>query len=225
MKLAILLILLIGSVMSSNTMTSATANMWTLTYLDVSSTAIIYNFTLSYSEGATANADIVTAANNMGLICIITTLNFTLADDATATNAAFSFSSGATTAAGDNEILTNWDALTAQTHPSMIHTTDTSLATGASTANCPLTTVANTPTFASYVVSWANSLPALCTNWPIKGATWYARCFHMDDQTKNIASTSSVTGVVVSGVKNVTIGASTFATGATILAGIAYLQF
>jgi len=224
MKLVILLICLISAATCAEILTSATANLWTFTYLTPAATTTIYNFTLAYSTGASSAATVITLnPGSIGVVCIITTSNFTIVDTADATTG-FSFEASSTAATVLNNVATGWGAITLQTHPSMTHTSETSLATGLVTADCPLVTVANTPAYADYVHTYSNSATASCTNVQIMGVTWYGRCYHKADSADVMATATTIT-LTVSGAKNVTVGASTFAAGATILAGIAYLQF
>jgi hypothetical protein len=224
MKLAILLICLISAATCANVLTTGTATSWTLTYLTPAATTTSVNFTLAYSTGATAQATLIAlSASTIGVVCIITTSNFTVVDTTLAVRG-FSFEAVSTAATATNNAVAGWGALSIWTHPAMTHTSEASLMTGAGSSTCALTTVANTPAIASFVVTYTNSIPSACTNLAAKGVTWYARCYHKTDSATvaNIAATATI---AVTAARNVTVGASTFATGATILAGIAYLQF
>jgi hypothetical protein len=221
MKL-ILLICLIATAMSATTLTTGTATLWTLTYMTPAATTTIYNLTLAYSTGATTGSTTVNAASaEIGVICITTTSNFTLADGATS-QAGFAFASVAG-AGGPATIdaVTNWAALTLFTMTALTKTTDIQIITTTTGTACVLTSAA-TPTYASFVHTYTFSAVATCTGLGIQGATWYARCFH---KATSATLLSTAATFVVSAAKNVTVQASTFAAGATILAGIAYLQF
>lgn len=219
MKL-ILLICLIGAAMS-NMLTTGTSTLWTLTYLTPAATTTTYNLTLAYSTGVTTGVTAVSAsAGHIGVVCITTVANFTLTAGTTS-QTGFAFG---TTASGATTInnVTNWGALTLTSYSVMTYASDTSLATGATVASCTLLTP-TAPAWAVYVHTYSFSIAATCANLGIKGATWYARCFHKT--TSAVLTTATGATLVVSAAKNVTVGASTFAAGATILAGIAYLQF
>ena len=220
MKL-ILLICLIGAAMSATTLTTGTATLWTLTYLTPAATTTSYNLTLAYSTGVTTGTTAVSASGfQIGVICLTTVANYTLTA-ASATNTGFGFGS---TASGASTIdaITNWGPLTLHTLASVTYTSDTSLTLGASGTTCTLVTP-TAPTWAVYVHTYTFSSVAVCGNLGIMGATWYARCFHKATSATLLSASSGA--ITVSAAKNVTVGASNFVTGATILAGIAYLQF
>jgi hypothetical protein len=206
--------------MSANTLTTGTTTLWTLTYMAPAATTTIYNLTLAYSTGVTTAAVVNVDTFSIGVICITLTSNFTLADGATA-QAGFAFSSLATAAASNNAAA-GWGALSLYVLASLTKTTDTSIiATVAASSTCALTSAA-TPTYASFVHTYTFSAVAVCGTLGIRGATWYARCFH---KTTSATSLATAATFPVSAAKNVTVQASTFAASATILAGIAYLQF
>jgi hypothetical protein len=209
--------------MSANLLTTGTTTLWTLTYLTPAATTTIYNLTLAYSTGVTTGTTtVITASQNIAVLCIITTLNFTLADLATS-QSGFSF----TSTAGSGGVATiaavaNWGVLSFHSLTLLTHTSDTAITTGASGTACTLVS-ATAPAYATYVHTYSFSTVAACTSLALKGVTWYARCFHKADGSTTLSTTG--TTFTVSAAKNVTVGASTFAAGATILAGIAYLQF
>jgi hypothetical protein len=219
MKL-ILLICLIGAAMSATTLTSGTATLWTLTYLTPAATTTIYNLTLSYSTGVTTTAVVNVASAEIGVICLVLTSNFTLADAATG-QAGFGFASIASGGSASNNAVTNWAALTLYTLITVTKTTEVLITTTTTGTPCTLTS-ALTPTYAAFVHTYTFSAVAQCTGLGIMGATWYARCFHKATSANLLSTAQALT---VSAAKNVTVQASTFAAGATILAGIAYLQF
>jgi hypothetical protein len=224
MKLAILLICLISTATCSEILTSTTATLWTFTYLTPAATTMAYNFTLSYSTGATAAADVITSpSNTVGVVCIITNSNFTVVSTDGASTG-FTFEAISDAGSAKNNAAGAWNSLSLWTHPNMTHTSENSLMTGTGSSTCPLTTVVNTPIAANFVITYTNSIPLACTNLQAKDTTWYARCYHQVVSANIVSKAASVT-ITVSAAKNVTVGASTFATGATILAGIAYLQF
>jgi hypothetical protein len=224
MKLVILLICLISAASCSEILTSSSSTLWTFTYLTPAVNTTAYNFTLAYSTGATVSAAVITTAGNtVGVVCIITTSNFTVVDTASS-SVGFGFEAVSTAGTALNDVAAAWNAITLWTHPAMTHTSEISLDTGAGSSNCAMTTVANVPTAASFVITYTNSVPSACANLQAMGVTWYGRCYHQGDSVKVASIAGSVT-IAVSAAKNVTVGASTFATGATILAGIAYLQF
>jgi hypothetical protein len=226
MKLVLLLICLIAVANCSNIMTTATTNLWTFTYLTPAATTTAYNFTLAYSTGETTGSTTQITLNpgSIGLICIVTTLNFTVVDTV-AGSAGWSIEAASSAATVLSNTATGWGPITMTSHPGMTHTSETALTTGATSAACTLVTVANTPAYASYVHTYSNSALATCGNLAAKGVTWYGRCYHKTDTAAVMSTAATDTSIVVSGAKNVTVGASTFVTGATILAGIAYLQF
>jgi hypothetical protein len=164
MKLVLLLICLIAVANSAEILTSATATLWTLTYLAPAATTTAYNFTIAFSTGATISADVITTnAEEIGVICIITTSNFTIVDTASASTG-WSMGSAATRANALNSAAGNWGPLTLQTHPAMTHSSDSSIITGATTANCALVTVANIPAYAAFVHTYSNSALSACAN-------------------------------------------------------------
>jgi hypothetical protein len=220
MKL-ILLICLIGAAMSATTLTTGTATLWTLTYLTPAATTTIYNLTLAYSTGVTTTAVVNVLNAEIGVICLVLTSNFTLADAATG-QAGFGFGSIATTASASNDAVTNWGPLTLFTLTAVTKTSETLITTTGAGTQCLLTS-ALTPTYAAFVHTYTFSAVAQCTGLGVMSATWYARCFHKATSATLLSAASAA--LTVSAAKNVTVQASTFAAGATILAGIAYLQF
>jgi hypothetical protein len=220
MKL-ILLICLIGAAMSAELLTTGTTTLWTLTYLTPAATTTNYNLTLAYSTGVTTGTTEVSSGSTMqiGVVCLTTVANFSLV--AASSNAGFGFGSQATAASAINSI-TGWGALTLHILSAVTYTTDVLLTQTALGSACTLVS-ATAPTWAAYVHTYTFSSVAVCGNLGIMGGTWYARCFHKTS-TAVIIGASSL-DLVVSAAKNVTVGASNLAVGATILAGIAYLQF
>jgi hypothetical protein len=223
MKLIIILILLVGTAISQTAYTTDTATKWTVASVDpTTSTGITYDFIARYGIGAASGAttQVATIGQEIGLICLVTTSNFTLADGATA-QVGWSFSSiatGTTTIAA----TTNWGDALVYSLSAITHTTDTSLITGATGTACATTNVTPT-TILSMEIYFLFDIVSTCTNVPVYKVNWYGRCFHKAASTNLIATSGNT--LVVSSAKNLTVGASTFATGATILAGIAYLQF
>jgi hypothetical protein len=223
MKSIIILILLVGTAISQTEYTTDTATKWTVASVDpTTSTGITYDFVARLGIGAASGAttQIATIGQEIGLICLVTTSNFTLADGATA-QVGWSFSSiatGTTTIA----VSTGWGDMLVYSLSAITHNSDTSLTTGATGTACATTNVELT-TIVSLEVYFRFDVTATCANVPVYGVNWYGRCFHKAAST-NLVSDSGNT-LVVSSAKNLTIGASKLATGATILAGIAYLQF
>jgi hypothetical protein len=223
MKL-ILLICLIGAAMSANLLTTGTGTLWTMTYLTPAATTTSYNLTLAYSTGVTTGTTQVSAsAGHIGVVCIITTSNFTLTAASTA-NLGFAFGTTSTAITTINNV-TGWGPLTLSSYNALTYTSDTTLVTGSAAANvvsCTLLTP-TAPTWAAYVHTYTFSSTSVCANVPLKSASWTARCFNK--VTNAVLTTAVSATLTVSAARNVTVGASTFAAGATILAGIAYLQF
>jgi hypothetical protein len=220
MKL-ILLICLIGAAMSATTLTTGTATLWTLTYLTPAATTNNYNLTVAYSTGVTASATVATSGQEIGVICLLTVANYTLTASATVNQTGFAFGQTATGTA-TNSAAAFWGPLKLTSFTSAKYASDTSITAGTVVADCALVTP-TAPAYAAFVHTYSFSSVAVCPGLGIKGALWYARCFHKTATT--VLTTGTTGSFVVSAAKNVTVGASTFAAGATILAGIAYLQF
>jgi hypothetical protein len=222
MKLIIVLILLIGAAVSQTALTGSTSNLWEL-MSSSPTTGTAYNLILRYGINAASGATttVATSGQDIGVVCIATTSNFTLAAGAVA-QVGWSMQS---TATGTATIAAsaNWGDILVYSLSAITHTSDTSLLTGATGTACTKSISLGT-TISDQKAWWFFDITATCANLPAYGAVdWYGRCFHKVAAIDK-ANESGKT-LVVSGAKNVTIGASTFATGATILAGIAYLQF
>jgi hypothetical protein len=224
MKSIIILILLVGTAISQVEFTADTATKWTLGSADPSTTTgITYDFTVRYGIGAATGAttQVATVNQEIGLICIVTASNFSLADGVSGQVgwAMVSIATGTTTIGA----TTGWGNMLVWSLSAITKTTDTSLLTGATGTACTTTNVLPT-TLTNQEIYFLFDISGTCTNLPLFGAVdSYARCFHKAAST-NLVSANAQT-LAVSSAKNVTIGASTFAAGATILAGIAYLQF
>jgi hypothetical protein len=250
MKNLILLFLVIGAVVSTaivltNTTDAAKAE-WTLTYVTPATTSVYNSFTLSYDSGnGTTSAALINGdANSIGVVCIPTSADFALATPGTA-RPAYSFSvlgTGTGTATPSLNTQASVDvpqfaALLLTYHPLMTYTTADSVATSAAgNIDCALTGAgAADIVVASGILTWTFTVAAACGNLPKMGTDWYARCFAVKDQNIEVSKAGGETITALIGAKDVSIvttttcattaGASTFATGATILAGIAYLQF
>ena len=222
MKSIIILILLVGTAMSQTTFTTDAVNKWKILSLTPDST-VTYDLIAQYEIGAASGATTQVATNgqDIGVVCIVTTSNFSLADGATG-QVGWSMTS---TATGTTTIAssTNWGSMLVTSLTALTHTSDTSLLTGATGTACTTTNVLPV-VVVDQILYWFFDITGACANIPlINAATWYARCFHKAASTSLVSANSQT--LVVSSAKNVTIGASTFAAGATILAGIAYLQF
>jgi hypothetical protein len=205
--------------MSQTTLTGADATLWQAQSA-TPTTGSTYSMVVQYSIGASSgDTTTVTSTQDIGVVCLITTENFTLADGDTA--AGFSLqtlSTGVATIAAS----TNWGVMLVYSLTAVTHTTDVQLVTGSTGTACTTSNVI------PMVISdekawWFFDIADACTSLPLSTATWYARCFHKAAAT-DLASETGKT-LVVSAAKNVTGAALTFATGATVLAGVAYLQF
>jgi hypothetical protein len=246
MKNLILLFLVIGAVVSTavvltNTTDAAKAE-WTLTYVTPASTAIRYSFILSYNSGNGTTEETLIAAetSSIGVVCIPTDPSYNLATTTTG-RPAYSFSQIGTAGNPSKNTQASVDAthfgpLLMTYHPSTTYTTaDTTVTTLAAQIDCPLTNAGATNiVVAEGVLTWTFTVAATCGNLPVMGQDFYARCWAVKNQGIVVSKADGVAITTLSGGKDVSIvttttcattGASTFATGATILAGIAYLQF
>jgi hypothetical protein len=251
MKNLILLLLVIGAVVSTtyNLTTPASpattaAPLWTLTY-DSATASTFYSLTLTYYAGDTASNEPVAISSgtagsqNMGVACFITDSTFALVTTGTGTFPAFTFSipnavstgTAATTAAS-----TNWTPLAMTAHVAATFTFTGTTFTGGGFADCPIVQTDSTtlPTVTAFTASWTFTVAKLCGSLPVSGNAWYARCYAVEDaddlitigtDAATLVAGNNVTVTATTTTCSTTTGASTFATGATILAGIAYLQF
>jgi hypothetical protein len=230
MKNLILLFLVIGAVVSSTALSNATGEVWAITYTAPTSPDY-YSFTLTYDGQDTADGNYISLNTQViGVACIPTSSTFALA--AGQNNNAFSFSVAANATAATNTAATNWADLKMMEH-STVGFAGTTLTMGAAatTLECPITVAR--PTFANYVVTWTFTVATGCGPAPQIGSSFFAVCYAIPDNTvlfsADNAALANTVGFSVTYTAPTTTcattGASTFATGATILAGIAYLQF
>jgi hypothetical protein len=246
MKNLILLFLVIGAVVSTtyplttqgDPDPTAALPLWSIAYVAVTGTSY-YSFELTYNAGSsTTQAVDDTDGEFVGVACMLTDSAHTLTD--LDIRAGISFSIAASNAAGTQETgsTDNWQPLVMTSHPVMAFTDSLNMATGLGSIECPITitnTADDKPTITANVVSWTFTVADLCGSLPIMGETWYAKCWSIPQGTFDLVAAASTASVKIFGAMDVTIttaaascattGASTFATGATILAGIAYLQF
>jgi hypothetical protein len=220
MKSIIILILLIGTAMSTTTFTSGTATKWQL----LSSTPVTgqtFDLQVMFSTGA-ATGDVAVSGNTIGVICIVLTSNFTIAAN-TAGQAGFAMTSTASGGTAAISAITNWGALVTYPLATVTYVSDSGITTTLTSTACGAANV-DAITLSNNEIKWAFDITGACANIPLitSTATWYGRCFHKNTSAVSVATAATF---VVSAPQNVTIGASTFAAGATILAGIAYLQF
>jgi hypothetical protein len=221
MKSIIILILLIGTAISTTTMTSGTATKWQLTS-STPATGQTFDFQVMFSTGA-ATGNVATTTQEIGLVCLVLTSNFTIAAN-TAGQAGFAMTSTAGAGTAAISAITNWGAIVTKPLATVTYVSDVSITTTLTSVACAAANV-DAITLTSNVIKWAFDITGACANIPLKSATttWYGRCFHK--AASSTALVASANNFAVSAALNVTIGASTFAAGATILAGIAYLQF
>jgi hypothetical protein len=225
---------------------------WTITYVATTGTGY-YSFTMTYNQGPT-DTNVVTASvatgnvqdRDMGVACVFTTSAFTLATGDVKRGFAFSIGNGGGGTAAAVVTTTNaaWGALALTSYGAATYTvsgTTLTLVYVANTAvSCPVVlTNANLPTLAptTNIASWTFTVADRCGSLPPLGSVWYAKCYQSTDSLILLNLAAGAAPVLSAGsLKNVTVaaaaatacattGASTFATGATILAGIAYLQF
>jgi hypothetical protein len=246
MKNLILLLLVIGAVVNAVDLTtvttaSATTPLWTIEYVAATGTNY-YGFQLTYSAGTTASTNLAitttgNAAGNFGVVCLITDSAFTQTNGANYVG--FGFSVPRTAAAITNSDSTPWGLLALTAYTTGAYATAPTY-TAATIVSCPLA-ITNTGTSllpiinsTTYTATWDITVSGLCGSLPPTGSTWYAKCYTVVDNIKIMSTATeaspitagkSVTFTTTTTTCSTTTGASTFATGATILAGIAYLQF
>lgn len=232
MKIIIVILCLLGFAMcsKSGTLISTSTNMWKLTFNDIgTSTTIGRNMTLVIDSGSATASYNSASTTVVGVLCVDTPDNYTLA--ASTGNAAFGFQVAAS-AATATSALTGWGALTAGSLTAQ-YIDDAQVTTTALTA-CGLDSNAATPTndAAAFSITYAFTMLSTvttCTNLPtyasLKSASWTGRCFYRSDIATASGTAVEVAHTGLAQATNVTIGASTYAIGATILAGTAYLAF
>jgi hypothetical protein len=249
MKNLILLLLVIGAVVNAFELTtspnSTVGALWSLTYATPTATSIAYSITLSLDIGMGSTLSTVITANThfVGVICMPTNSDF-LIDVGAVVRPAYSFSvigGSANPAQNIQSSVTDTDyaVLKMTYHPLAALTTATTITTGATSTDCAITSGASATNavITNGVVTWTLVVTAGCGNFPKTGQQWYAKCYAAKNLLVAIVP-SEAGGVTLAGLtaaKDVSVviataacattGASTFATGATILAGIAYLQF
>jgi hypothetical protein len=246
MKNLIILFLVIGAVVSQVVLTTGTATAaieWTLTYATPTGENF-YGYTLQVKAKDLSNAAMSTDASNaefFGVVCLETTSTF---DHATPgpgwgwsmTSTGSAASTLGTVAGFATLTLTyfplldiNEGAGTEGIGAGNTGATNTVCSVASTSAGVATTGVANSVEFVTTAI---NS----CGNLKASGVAFYAKCYNVAAQTAPWSGTSTVTLTAINTGTNVTVsatattcstttGASTLATGATILAGIAYLQF
>jgi hypothetical protein len=243
MKNLILLFLVIGAAVSTAvTLTNTTGDyLWTLTYA-TPATGSFYSFVVTYTRptrASTAGDPLIAASQFIGVACFptISTFAFTTA----VARPAFIFSATTTDAnPALNNADTKWGPLVLNYFSGALYTTGASAAlnTGAAAplpAACALVG-ATKPVLANGIATWTFTIAAACVDLPQMGTAHFAKCIAIGTQAESlILVEKAITAATVFGAMDVTFpgttttcataGASTFATGATILAGIAYLQF
>jgi hypothetical protein len=253
MKNLILLFLVIGAAVSQVTLIAATTPAlatpkWTLTYA-TPATGQVLSYTLALDTGSTAPLTYTTAGltRNFGLACIITNSSHTVGSTIATGQPGFAFSWLGQDGAIQNNVEATRikSALVLTYFPTMFMTSVTGMTTGGSGTVCTANTfnaagtatVETTLNATTLVSSWIVTSPNTCNALPLNTLGWYAKCYSIADgaelfgltTTKNIVATNPTDVTVVStaaaAAACATTGALTFATGATILAGIAYLQF
>jgi hypothetical protein len=245
MKNLILLFLVIGAAVSTAvTLTNTTGDyLWTLEYKAVA-TGQFYSFVLTFTRpsiAATAAQVYIAADSAIGVVCVpsVSTFAVTAAQE----RSAFVFSTSSKTGTALNDNAANWDVLVLTHWSSGLYNPGTNFVTGGTVITCGLVgTGATTPVITNGVVTWTFTVAAACLDLPQMGTGWFAKCFAtptvldaaspaLVTQTFAVGSTPptllGALDVTFPGTTTVCAlnGASTFATGATILAGIAYLQF
>jgi hypothetical protein len=246
MKNLILLFLVIGAVVSTETTLTNTAedNLWKITYV-ATTTGQFYSFTLSFTTPttlATNPATIIPVAQYVGVACVPTLSDFVIAVPAVVRGAFFftAVNDGAG-GAGDlatNQANTNWGPLVLTYAPSALYTADSTIDAGKLVRNCALGGGFDAPVIANNVATYTFTVAAACGTIPQMGTAWFGKCFAIKatavatvpSTADNVVPAADIVGeldVTFPGTTTVCAlnGASTFATGATILAGIAYLQF
>jgi hypothetical protein len=254
MKNLIILLLVIGAVVNALDLTTVTGErsiddpLWTITY-GSRTASNYYNFVVTYSAGTTASTEAVATGNvginNMGVACYFTDSTFALTSG-TATYRGFSLSVGnAASSSAVTSAASGWTTLALVSHTLLTYTvagtttTYTTPTLPSTIIPCPLvfTPVAVTPVLsADFTATWTFAVANTCGQLPAIETAWHAVCFHSKTGTNLFTAAAAAVVVQTDTLKNVTYtaptttcstttGASTFATGATILAGIAYLQF
>jgi hypothetical protein len=234
MKNLILLFLVIGAVVSQVSLTTTVNQLWAITSATPVAVTDYYSFTLTYNGGATTSVDyITTSTQEIGVVCIPTPSNFAVA--ASATSFGFSFSVPANATGAKSDATTNWGPLKMTSHSTLTYTVLTNKVLTAGTAVNVACTIAQVHTVANYVHQWVITVSTQCANFRQLGSAASFACFSYDDTAQIISGTGAAADITVGAATNVAFtqtttvcavsGASTFATGATILAGIAYLQF
>ena len=233
MKIIIVIILLIGFAMGakSGKLINASTNMWTLTFNDIgTSTTINRNMSLTIDSGTATGSYHSATAKSVGVICLTTTNNYTLTAN-TASIASFVLSiagTGATTTTA----VTNWDALIMYSGSTATYVSDTAVtivttALGTCNAATPSTPSTSSATDFSITYAWTVATANTCTGAPTYAtlSSYYAKCMYKADHDTAASLNTVVAHTGLASVTNVTIGASTLAVGATIMAGTAYLAF
>jgi hypothetical protein len=246
MKSLILLFLVIGAVVSQITLTTGSATaapQWTLTYATPTGENF-YGYTLALQAKDASSLTLLTggATTFTGVVCKETTSTF---DVITAAGPGWSwtFGNGGNAADSTTAANTGFLIMTLTYHPLMTITAATAATagtTGLGSIACQIVT-APTPlptAGAANTLSWVSTGINSCGNLKASGVAFYAKCFNFVQQAATLQNTAaSVAITAINTGTNVTVaasatstcatttGASTLATGATILAGIAYLQF
>jgi hypothetical protein len=238
MKNLILLCLVIGAAISTTTeLTTNALGAWSITSSTPSGIGY-YAYTLAYSVGTTAATAVHPGTTaEVGVICQITDSTFSVA--AAGPGVSWSFKNTGP-AATSNSATTAWAIMEMTYHPLMDATGvagDGNLDTGAGSVACvPVTNPTPAPTLVTSdnSLTWVTTHAIGCGAFPQFGLGSYMQCYNIAAQAKVISTANDVTDVAVTYGNSVTItatstttttGASTFATGATILAGLAYMQF
>jgi hypothetical protein len=246
MKNLILLFLVIGAVVSETTLTTigtaatAAVPLWTITYSAVTGLEYL-SFVVTYFGGTADFEPVAKADDSFGVACLFTDSAFDV--NATQVRAGFSLSvvgnadtTGPVLVPTKMSVDTNWQPLVMTSHPNIKYNSAIEIETGGSGVVCPLvgTPADGKPVLTDLTATWTFTVQSGCGPIPQSGSAFYAKCFAIASETKLIATTTTLT-FIAAGITDVTIaaatttcattGASTFATGATILAGIAYLQF
>ena len=244
MKNLILLFLVIGAAVSQVVLTTGTATAaieWTLTYATPTGENF-YGYTLSVKAKDLSAATV--AANTAlftGVVCLETLSTF---DDSTAgpgwvwaVTSPNAVASVLGTAAGFTTLTLTYLPALAITETGVTNAGAANTGAGGIictiTAASPATVTSGVANSMEYITTAINS----CGNLKAMGVAFYARCYNVIAQATDFAGTSAVAIASIDTGTNVTVtatsttttctttGASTLATGATILAGIAYLQF
>jgi hypothetical protein len=177
MKSIIILILLVGTAVSQSQFTTDVATNWQILSL-VPDAGVTYDLVVQYGIGAATGAttQVATSGQDIGLICLVTTSNFSLADGATG-QVGWSMSS---TATGTTVISssTGWGNMIVTSLTAITHTSDTSLITTTTGTACATTNVLPVVTV-SETLFWFFDITASCTNIPLNPTTttWYFKKF------------------------------------------------